>query len=83
MTEVETQVSDVDKAVKAERERILVLILANSAKMASDYKNTIRHTGGLLTQSMVYAYSKCFNDVVKLITKTKETYEKPVQPQEK
>lgn len=69
---------EVKAAVKAEKERIMVLLMKNSARMAADYRATIKHTGGLLTQSMTFAYSRALNDTFKLISKeTKD--EKSVQ----
>lgn len=52
-----------------EKERILTLILKNSNPMVSDYKNTIKRVGGLLTSSMVFAYAKGIQDTLKLLTK--------------
>lgn len=52
-----------------EKERILTLILKSSNPMVSDYKNTIKHVGGLLTNSMVFAYAKGIQDTLKLLTK--------------
>lgn len=60
-------------AATVEKERLLVLLLSNSARMAAEYRNLIKSTGGLLTSSMVYAYSKGLNDALKLLTQdTKE-----------
>lgn len=56
-------------ATSKERERILILILKNAAPMASDYRHMLKPVGGLMTSSMVYAYSKGIQDVLKLITK--------------
>jgi hypothetical protein len=42
---------------------------AVAMQMVTDYKNTIKQNGGLLTQSMVYAYSKGLNDAIKVILK--------------
>ncbi len=67
-----------DKEITAERVRLLTLILKEQNSMVSDYKHTIKHTGGLLTKSMVYAYSKAINEVFKLINKGAQN-EKPVQ----
>jgi ribonucleotide monophosphatase NagD (HAD superfamily) len=69
---VEPKDSVKEDATKAERQRLTVLLLSNAARMSSDYKNTIKHTGGLLTSSMVFAYSKALNDAIKLITKDNE-----------
>jgi hypothetical protein len=56
-------------AAKAEKERLLTLILKNAMPLTQDYKNLIKHTGGLLQTSMGYAYSKGIQDVIKLLTK--------------
>lgn len=60
--------SEVNKAVEKERLRLATKILSKSAGMASDYKNTIKHTGGLLTQSMTFAYAKGLQDAFKLLS---------------
>lgn len=65
----QTASNEVSEAVNKEKERIMILLMANSARMAAEYKTVIKHTDGLLTQSMVYAYSKGLNDALKLITK--------------
>ncbi len=52
-----------------EKQRIVMLIITNGMRMTEDYKNTIKRTGGLLTSSMTYAYSKGIQDVIKLLTK--------------
>lgn len=62
-----------DDPIKAEKERILMLLLSNSARMTSEYRMLIKKTGGLLTTSMVYAYSKALNDVIKLLTQNEES----------
>jgi len=58
-----------EDGVKAEKNRLTTLLLKERNSQVSDYKNTIKHTGGLLTQSMTYAYSKGLNDALKLLTK--------------
>ena len=73
-----TEAEKIAEAVTKERERILVLLLSNRAQQASDYKNTIRHTGGLLTQSMTFAFSKGLEAAFKLIVNKKENNEKAV-----
>ncbi len=77
--------AEVVEPTDAEKEllRLQVKFLKSRASMASDYKNTIRQTqktGDLLTQSMVFAYSRGLNDAFKLLTKdnTKEKNEKSV-----
>lgn len=49
--------------------------------MILDYKNTIKHTGSLVTASMTYAYSKALLDAIKLLTK-EIANEEPVQTKE-
>lgn len=48
---------------------VWTVLLKQRDSMTSDYKNTIKHTGGLLTASMTYAYSKGIDDAMKLIQK--------------
>lgn len=60
---------EIKKAVRAEKERLMTKLLKNTAGKAADYKNTIKHNGGLLTQSMVFAYQKGLNDAFKLLNK--------------
>ena len=64
-----TEKTTVEDAAKKEKERIMVLILKNSQDMTIKYRNLIKSKGGLLTESMTYAYSKGINDILKLITK--------------
>lgn len=82
MSEIIKQETETEKlqreAAEKERQRLTMLILSNSASMAAEYRHTIKHTGGLLTKSMTYAYSKALNDVFKLLTKGSDN-EKPVQ----
>lgn len=67
--------ADNDKAkeiaaeIKKERTRLWRMILESRDSMTAEYKALIRHTGGLVTNSMTYAYSKGINDVMKLILK--------------
>ncbi len=64
---------------EAEKEltRIQVKFLKRRAAMASDYRELIKHTGGLVSQSMVFAYAKGLDDAFKLLTK-EENNEKSV-----
>jgi hypothetical protein len=57
------------KIKKEEKDKIVTYLITRSEDMVSDYRNTIKHSGGLLTQSMTFAYSKGVNDIIKLITK--------------
>lgn len=59
-----------------------MLLLKNRDSMTADYRNTIKHTGGLLTSSMAYAYSKGINDAMKLIQKEIIKNEKSVQSEQ-
>lgn len=53
----------------AERNRLAGLLFQKSIDMTNDYGKLIRHTGSLVSASMVFAYSKAFNDCIKLILK--------------
>jgi hypothetical protein len=52
-----------------EKERILTFLFQAAQNMVSDYKNTIKHTGSVLTASMTYAYNKGVYDTIKLLAK--------------
>lgn len=73
---IKQQPVQLDKEAKdpaqVEKERLLVLLLKNAVSMTSSYKQSIAHTGGLLTSSMTYAYSKGIQDTIKLLTKKDE-----------
>ncbi len=69
IAEVDKHKEEIKKAVEAERVRILTLLVSNVGEKAAQYKALIKNTGGLLTQSMVFAYSKGFQESIKLITK--------------
>ncbi len=56
-----------EDGVNAERVRVSTLLLKEQQGMVEEYRALIKHTGGILTNSMVYAYSKGLNDVFKLI----------------
>lgn len=58
-----------EKDVKEERMRLWTLLAEKSKFKTEDYKSSIKHTGGLLTHSMSYAYSRGFSDAMKLILK--------------
>jgi hypothetical protein len=58
-----------DAAQSKERERILTQILTEQQSMVAKYKALIKHTGGMIETSMIFAYSKCFDDLFKLISK--------------
>lgn len=67
MTEVKLPTTK-DPATE-EKNRLLALIIREREDMVSRYKNTIKHTGSLLTESMTYAYSKGISDIIKLLVK--------------
>lgn len=70
--EVKYTEKDLKDAVSKEKTRLLEKMLNARETKILDYKNTIKHTGGLLTNSMVFAYTKCFSDVLKVLTKEKQ-----------
>lgn len=60
----------------AERKKLFVEIFIFIRKeqplMTAKYRNSIRQvdkTSNMLTESMIYAYTKAFNDVIKLLVK--------------
>ncbi len=61
--------------IETERVRLAQLLFDAAPFLAAEYKSLIKHTGGLLTNSMVYAYSKGLQDAIKTILKenNKET----------
>ncbi len=63
-----SEVKEVDQA-EAERLRLATKLFKEMDFMSQQYKALIQHTGGLVTSSMVYAYSKGIQDVIKLILK--------------
>lgn len=67
MSEVKLAAPAEQNPVEAERNRLAGLLFHKSVEMTNDYKTLLRHTGGLLTASMVFAYSKAWNDAIKLI----------------
>jgi hypothetical protein len=65
----DTKPIEVPDIASKEQERLILKLVSNQAKMAADYKNTIKRTGGLLTTSMTFAYAKGLQDALKLLTK--------------
>lgn len=55
-----------------EQIRLVTELLKNRDSMVAEYRALIKHSGGLLTNSMVFAYSKGINDTIKLASKPKE-----------
>lgn len=53
----------------AERVRLSEKLYKRVPFLSNDYKNLIKHTGGLLTSSMTYAYTKGLQDAVTFILK--------------
>lgn len=59
------------------------LLYKQSPMLTAEYKVLIGYTGGLVSSSMAFAYSRALNDVIKLILKqNRSTNEEPVQVQE-
>lgn len=54
-----------------EKQRLVVLILKKKDQMTAEYKALVRHTGGLTTASMIVAYDRAINDIIKLLLKEK------------
>lgn len=52
-----------------EQLRLAAKLYNDAQFMTQQYKALIQHTGGLVTSSMVYAYSKGIQDAIKLILK--------------
>jgi hypothetical protein len=67
--EVKLEAPDQTDPMVAERTRLATLLFQKSIDMTNDYKRVISHTGSLVSASMVFAYSKAFNDCIKLILK--------------
>jgi hypothetical protein len=65
----------IEAAVKAEKTRLMTLFLENRESAVADYKISIKHTGGMLTQSMIYAYIQGLNTAFKLFNKKDENEE--------
>lgn len=57
------------KAADEEKVRLLTKLYKERIPSVSDYKSTIKHTGGLLTESMGYAYAKGYENAIKVLTK--------------
>lgn len=60
---------------------LLLKLSKESLEMTRAYKNQIRHTGGLLTESMAFAYRRGIIDIMTLIAKEIKN-EEPVQTKE-
>jgi len=58
-----------EKTTLTPTQEVAGLLFANHEKMVSDYKNLIKHTGSLVTASMVVAYQRALSDAIKLILK--------------
>jgi hypothetical protein len=74
MSEAEVKVPAPDETdpMVAERTRLATLLFTKSIDMTNDYRRVISHTGSLVSASMVFAYSKAFNDCIKLLLKENE-----------
>ena len=69
MSEVKLNTPTEQDVLGTERTRLAALLFEKSVEMTNDYKTLIKHTGGLLSASMTFAYSKAWNDAIKLILK--------------
>lgn len=61
---------------------IIMKVRGEAPKLTSSYRQLIKNSGGLLTESMVFAYNRGINDIIKIITK-ELTNEKYVQKEQK
>lgn len=80
MSETEVKLSNGSQLVEIapdlqaiERTRIATLLFEKSVYMTNDYKSLLRGKNNLLVNSMVFAYSKAWNDAIKLILKENQT----------
>ena len=76
MSTNETKPTDDQKTINEERLRLTKLVHEKREELAAKYRVLINHTsnaGQMLTSSMVYAYSKGINDVIKLLTQEIDT----------
>lgn len=61
---------DVPSAPEATESQLLVeKLFKRIPYLVSDYRQLIKHTGGMMTASMGYAYQKGLNDALKLLIK--------------
>ncbi len=58
----------VSNPAEEEKVRLLTKLLKGRNYAVLDYKSTIKHTGGLLTVSMGYAYAKGFEKAIQILT---------------
>lgn len=56
-------------AVQRENVKLLTQLLKRQQSAASDYRQLMKHTGGLIATSMTMAYSKGMNDTFKFVAK--------------
>lgn len=59
--------------IEAEQTRLAELIFKRAPHMTAEYRVLLQHTGGLVSQSMTYAYNKGLQDAIKLILKESKT----------
>lgn len=62
-----------EDGAREERSRLLANIFGDKERLTMEYKQLVRHTGGLVSGSMAVAYSRAINDVIKLILKIPES----------
>lgn len=58
-----------EAGAKEARSQLLSTIFGDKERLTAEYKQLVRHTGGLVSGSMAVAYSRAINDVIKLILK--------------
>lgn len=54
---------------KLEKNRLLQALVKETPKLVHTYKTVNKHTGGLLTASMAFAYERGLLDAIKTLTK--------------
>lgn len=59
--------------IATEQTRLAELIFKKAPFMTAEYRILQKHTGGLVSQSMAYAYNKGLQDAIKLILKENKT----------
>ena len=69
MNETKVDLSKEQDPVTTERQKLIATIFQNKDKMCSEYGMLVKHTGSLVSTSMVFAYNKAFNDIIKLLLK--------------
>ena len=70
-TKEDTTESDqaIVEAVREEKTRLITKLSSEAPHLASKYKQQVKHTGGMLSTSMCYAYEKGILYAIKTLTK--------------